>query len=476
MSGENFIFWDLETTGRNDKFNQITQVGAVLTDQDFNVKDKLELHSKLREGKWFEPGALLTTGVDPMSLFNNNYPTYYEAIAQLYETFLEWSHYSATFIGFNSVSFDEPFLRQAFYQNLMPELYMTVTNKNLRMDVFEILRLVSVFHPEHIRVNKDDKGHAILKLENIVAANDIKVHYDAGPHDAVFDALVTLELNKILSTRCPKIWEAALNFRKRDYPKNFMLENTVFTNLTFWGRRPSIKAQTLIGGVPDRAHSYLVYNLLFDPEEMIKLEDKQLLKKMTDGSNRISEVFDGSKSKVLLNESYCFKDSKFAEVGVDRLRQRARFINQNEEFSSRLIKLHIESQKMWPEPIFIEERIFEKFPSAQDKKTMISFHTAPNSKKYEISQQFQDNRYQELAIRILYEIAPQTIPEIEKQNYEFEIKERFNEDDKSKWNSKNRILKQLETDVENMIENEEEKVLFKQRVVSFLNTESAKWS
>ena len=131
---------------------------------------------------------------------------------------------------------------------------------------------------------------------------------------------------------------------------------------------------------------------------------------------------------------------------------------------------------MWPEPVFIEDRIFEKFPSAQDKKTMIGFHTAPNSKKYEVSKQFQDDRYQELAIRILYEIAPQTIPEIEKQNYEFEIKERFNEDDKSKWNSKNRILKQLETDVENMIDNEEEKILFKQRVVSFLNTESAKWS
>ena len=47
----------------------------------------------------------------------------------------------------------------------MPELYMTVTNKNFRMDVFEVLRLVSVFHPEHIRVNKDEKGHAILKLE-----------------------------------------------------------------------------------------------------------------------------------------------------------------------------------------------------------------------------------------------------------------------------------------------------------------------
>ena len=50
---DQFIFWDLETTGRNDKFDQITQVGAVLTDHNFEVKDKLEIHSKLREGKWF---------------------------------------------------------------------------------------------------------------------------------------------------------------------------------------------------------------------------------------------------------------------------------------------------------------------------------------------------------------------------------------------------------------------------------------
>ena len=338
-------------------------------------------------------------------------------------------------------------------------------NEGITEHESKLLLTAALFHDTgYIKSYLDNESIAIDLVKEILPNSIIIILY----RDPVQQSFSLLKQHK--NSRM------SLNFRKRDYPKSFMLENTVFTNLTFWGRRPSIKAQTLIGGVPDRAHSYLVYNLLFDPEEMIKLDDKQLLKKMTDGSNRISEIFDGSKSKVLLNESYCFKDSKFAEVGIDTLRQRAKFINQNEDFSSRLIKLHIESQKMWPEPIFIEERIFEKFPSAQDKKTMISFHTAPNSKKYEISKQFQDNRYQELAIRILYEIAPQTIPEIEKQNYEFEIKERFNEDDKSKWNSKNRILKQLETDVENMIENEEEKILFKQRVVSFLNAESAKWS
>ena len=139
---DQFIFWDLETTGRNDKYDQITQVGAVLTNQDFEVKDKLEIHSKLREGKWFEPGALITTGVDPINLFKNNYPNYYEASAQLYETFQQWSSPSAIFIGFNNINFVEPFLIQALYQNLIPELYMNVTNNNTIIDVFYIFKLL----------------------------------------------------------------------------------------------------------------------------------------------------------------------------------------------------------------------------------------------------------------------------------------------------------------------------------------------
>ena len=33
---------------------------------------------------------------------------------------------------------------------------------------------------------------------------------------------------------------------------------------------------------------------------------------MNDGAKRICEVFDGSKSKTLLNESYSFKDNNYA--------------------------------------------------------------------------------------------------------------------------------------------------------------------
>jgi len=79
-------------------------------------------------------------------------------------------------------------------------------------------------------------------------------------------------------------------------------------------------------------------------------------------------------------------------------------------------------------------------------------------------------------VRILYEIAPHTLPELEKNNYELEIKERFNDNDKAKWNSKNRILSSLENDIDKMIDNENDKIEFKQRVITFLNNESAKWN
>ena len=43
---------------------------------------------------------------------------------------------------------------------------------------------------------------------------------------------------------------------------------------------------------------------------------------------------------------------------------------------------------------------------------MIDFHIAPNDKKYEIvKKQFKDDRYKEIAVRILYEIAPHSARE-----------------------------------------------------------------
>ena len=37
-----FVFYDLETTGRNSTWDQIIQVGAILVDEEFNEIERFE--------------------------------------------------------------------------------------------------------------------------------------------------------------------------------------------------------------------------------------------------------------------------------------------------------------------------------------------------------------------------------------------------------------------------------------------------
>jgi exodeoxyribonuclease-1 len=54
-------------------------------------------------------------------------PFYYNAMQSIAQKLREWS--PAIFTGYDTLTFDEPLLRQAFYQTLQP-IYLTNTNGN----------------------------------------------------------------------------------------------------------------------------------------------------------------------------------------------------------------------------------------------------------------------------------------------------------------------------------------------------------
>ena len=47
MAEKSYVFNDTETTGLNTWFSQIIQIGSVLTDNEFNVEEELNLNSKV---------------------------------------------------------------------------------------------------------------------------------------------------------------------------------------------------------------------------------------------------------------------------------------------------------------------------------------------------------------------------------------------------------------------------------------------
>ncbi len=109
----NYAFYDFETTGRSGTWDQIIQVGAVLVNAEFQELDRFEAKCSLRPGLVPEPGALLVNKTTPDMLRKTNL-SHYGLVNQMLQTFKKWT--PSIFIGYNSIGFDEEFLRKTLFK------------------------------------------------------------------------------------------------------------------------------------------------------------------------------------------------------------------------------------------------------------------------------------------------------------------------------------------------------------------------
>ena len=139
-----FAFYDFETRGTSPAFDQPLQFAAILTDNDFNEIERVNLRCRLAPHILPSPMAIAITGISPIQMVDPALPSWFEFAVQLRELIERWS--PATWTGYNSIAFDEEVLRQTFYQNLQPNLYETQFHGNDRIDVMKVahLRLLEV--------------------------------------------------------------------------------------------------------------------------------------------------------------------------------------------------------------------------------------------------------------------------------------------------------------------------------------------
>jgi exodeoxyribonuclease I len=104
--------------------------------------------------------------------------------------------------GVNSISFDEEFLRQAFYQCLHP-VFLTNTNGNARADVLNLMRAATTLHPTVIRPGVEIDGLLSHRLGALAAANGI---VQGRAHDAESDVDAVLGLCRLVRDGAPGLW------------------------------------------------------------------------------------------------------------------------------------------------------------------------------------------------------------------------------------------------------------------------------
>jgi exodeoxyribonuclease-1 len=165
----NFAFYDLETTGISPAFDQPLQFAAILTDGEFRDIERVNLRCRIAPHIIPSPRALAVTGVRPAQLRDSALPTLFEFTQAIGALIDRWS--PAIWTGFNSIRFDEEMLRQAFYQNLQPDVFATQLGGNTRLDVLTALYAVWYRQPDLFDWPVDADGRVRFKLGRIAPQN-----------------------------------------------------------------------------------------------------------------------------------------------------------------------------------------------------------------------------------------------------------------------------------------------------------------
>lgn len=207
MSTPSYLFYDIETTGLNPCFDQVLQFAAIRTDLALNEISRHEIRIKLNPDIIPAPMAVLThqQSIEIMQQGVNEY----DGIREIHALMNTPNTIS---LGYNTLGFDDEFLRFSFYRNLLPPYTHQFQSGCGRMDIYPMAILYYNFKPDCLTWPEID-GKISLRLENINNANQLA---SGMAHDAMVDVDVTVELAKRFY-QDQRMWEFCCGyFNKQD--------------------------------------------------------------------------------------------------------------------------------------------------------------------------------------------------------------------------------------------------------------------
>ena len=264
------LWYDLETFGRHPQWDRVAQFAAVRTTDAFEqIGDPIVAFCRLSPDYVPHPDACLITGITPQQVQERG--TNERDFAEIINDAM--SEPATCSVGFNSIRFDDEFVRALLYRNFYDPYRREYENGNSRWDIIDLMRMFHDLRPDGIEWLRDERGVPLFKLELLAAANGI-AHEQA--HDALSDVQATIGLARLAHEQNPRLFKYYFSLRKKEEVRRRLnlqsMEPVLHTSGMFSSPAGCTSVVIPLSVAPENPNEIICYDLRQDPSDWLEAD------------------------------------------------------------------------------------------------------------------------------------------------------------------------------------------------------------
>jgi exodeoxyribonuclease-1 len=271
---QSFFFYDLETSGISPRDARIMQFAGQRTDMDMQpIGEPFNIMIKLTPDILPDPDAIMVTGITPQDTVRDGITE-----AEFIKIFQdEISTPGTIFLGYNTVRFDDEFMRCLLYRNFAHPYEWQFKDGRGKWDLLDLARMTRAIRPEGIEWPFLPDGKPTVRLEYMTRVNNLD-HQNA--HDALSDVNASIAVAKLIKDKQPDLYNYLYNLREKRAVKVLVEGSQPFIYTSGKYSNDFLKT-TVVSFVAKHPHKdcAVVFDLRQDPTEFLKMAPHELVER-----------------------------------------------------------------------------------------------------------------------------------------------------------------------------------------------------
>lgn len=419
-----FLFYDLETFGADPRTSRIAQFAAMRTDAELNeVEAPISVFVKPADDLLPSPMATLITGIAPQDALRDGVNEA-EIFALIFE---EMARPETCTAGYNSLRFDDEFVRYGLFRNFYDAYEREWRNGNSRWDLLDVLRLARALRPDGLEWPQREDGFTSFKLEHLATANQVRV---GDAHEALSDVRALIGIARKFKRAQPRLWDYALRLRDKRFAASLLDPIAMQPALHVSSRYPASRLCAApvipLARHPRIDSRIVVFDLEQDPQALLSLTPEEIADRLYTPTADLPE----GEERVALKEVHLnrcpaliawnhLRPDDFERLSIDPVRAEYRAAQLREAGPDLVEKVRrVYAGDAARAPSDADASLYDAFIGDGDKRLFRGVRATAPEELARAAFEFRDARLPELLFRYRARNWPQTLSAAERERWD----------------------------------------------------------